>query len=634
MLVDIQNLEFGYKAESLLENVNVQIHENDKIGLVGANGIGKSTLLSLILGELTADNGNIFCKKNLNPRILKQNSGLQSDNTVYDEMLAVFESFKNAILKHEEISKKLASCNHESLEYKKLTDEFGKIENFIHANDAYNYEIKIKTILNGMGFEKNYNQIISTMSGGEKTRLALAKLLLEEPELLILDEPTNHLDFETLNWLENFLTTYKGAILVVSHDRYFLDNLVTKIWEIENSTIYDYSGNYTKYKQTKKEIQHHQLKEYQKQQEQIASMKEYAQKNIVRASTSKSAKSRLAQLEHIDEIEKPRIFTKPPKFRFDYDFESNKNILNIENLNLSIDGKVLLENSNFEILKGEKVALIGANGTGKSTLIKTIVSRQSKSVRFGKNLKIGYYDQENTNLDFENTVLDELWGKHTSASQTEMRSLLGSLLLGAEDISKKIKNLSGGERAKLGFALIMADKPNTLILDEPTNHLDLQTREALEQALREYTGTIFFVSHDRYFLSNIATKIIEISDKTTTTYKCGYKSYDNEKKLQSANAIKEAQQIKIEKKSENSKFHRTAQDRKIEAQTKLRISNIEKEMNALESKEKILLEQMSNPVIYQNYDKYKPINDEQMKIREKIDALFEEWAELSEKISC
>ncbi len=626
MLINLKNTTFGYDAENIFENVNLSINLKDRIGLIGTNGAGKTTLLKLILGELSPNIGEISKKSNLSMACLKQNTGLNSEKSVYDEMNSVFDSVHNALREKEQIAFELSKHQDSSKEFSVCAQKLAEIDSFLYAKDAFNVDVKIKTILNGMGFQNCYSQIVSTMSGGEKTRLALCKLLLEEPELLILDEPTNHLDFQTLQWLETYLSTYKGAILIVSHDRYFLDNMVSKIWELEDKEISSYTGNYSKFRQTKKEIVACRQKEFQKQSEKISAMKEYAEKNIVRATTSKSAKSRLHQLENIEILEKPKTFHKTAKFKFSMDYESNKIVLTVENASLQIENKVLLSDASFQVKRQERVAIIGANGAGKSTLLKEILSRKNRAIRFGKDVKTAYYDQENLNLDFNNTVIDELWGKFRGKTQTEVRSILGGLLLDENDIQKQIKVLSGGERAKLGFALIMADTANTLILDEPTNHLDLETREALEEGLKNFDGTIIFVSHDRYFLNQIATKIVEIENKTIKEFVGNFVQYEKQKKLENEQKLELALEQQIAKPiSKSNSYFRSAKDRSQEIKQKQHLQNLEKRIEELSKKEAELFEELAKPSCYENF---KTTNEMQREIRKEIDTLEEEWMSL------
>ncbi|MGN1234554.1 MAG: ribosomal protection-like ABC-F family protein, partial [Christensenellaceae bacterium] len=516
MLISCDNLSFGYDGTFILERASFTVNENERIGLIGENGAGKTTFLRLLLGELNPDEGELFKKNALRIGYLAQSGGFDSDNSVYGEMLEVFRSDLEAIETLREVETAIAQIKDANgAEYRRLSAKYESLNRMVAARDAYNVEVRIRTVLNGMGFSDRYDQIISTMSGGEKTRLKLCRLLLEAPDLLILDEPTNHLDLKTLFWLEEYLASYKGAILTVSHDRYFLDKLVTKIFELEDKELVEYKGNYSKYKILKAERVLTRQREYEKQQVEIAHMQDYVDRNLVRATTAKSALSRVKKLEAMDRIEKPKAPSAPPKFRFTYAERPYERVLEVERLTLEAGGRTLLSDASLLITRGKKVALMGDNGTGKSTFIREIV-KGNPAIRTARFTRIAYYDQENANLNPENTVLQELWERHSLSSQTEIRKLLARAKLDEEDVDKKVGQLSGGERAKLALAVFEAQEGNFLILDEPTNHLDLMARESLESALREFDGTILFVSHDRYLISAIADSIAEIKDGKLT----------------------------------------------------------------------------------------------------------------------
>ncbi len=624
MLITLENVEFGYNHETTLENINLQVNEGDRIGLIGKNGGGKTTLLRVVLGELEATAGAIYKKSDLSIGYLQQNTGLEKNAGVYEEMMSVFSAVTQKIARHEELSKQMAQVDHSTLEYKKLVHSYDRISAEIYAEDGYNAEVKVKTVLNGMGFIDKYNQNISTMSGGEKTRLALAKLLLENPDILVLDEPTNHLDFATLQWLEDYLSTYKGALIIVSHDRYFLDKITGYIWELQDKEVERFTGNYSKYKVTKEELVKHRLKEYEKQQQQINSMQDYADRNIARATTSKSAKSRLHQLANMEVLKAPRTHEKAPKFSFTFDRESGKEVLSVTDMPLEVAQKQLCNNVTFDVRRQDRVAILGANGTGKSTLIKTLVANKDFRIKYGAGVKIGYYDQESLNIDFNNTVLEELWSRHHQASQTTMRSILGGLLLTAEDINKRISVLSGGERAKLGFAIVMAERSNLLILDEPTNHLDLNAREALEKALAKYEGTLIFVSHDRYFLNALATKTLELAPDKLTTYLGNFDAYTAKKKQQEQQKAKEEQEARLAQPVQK-KAYRTSKDRSAEVAQKQRVQKLENDIATLEAKVQQTEEQMYLPEIASNYLKYNAIKKEYDDMKQQLDALYSEY---------
>ena len=635
MLLSAENLSFGFNGGSLLENLCFSLNEGDRVGLIGANGEGKTTLIRLILGELDPESGTLFRKNGIRIGYLAQTGGYDSYNTVFEEMRDVFTADIRAIESLRETEALFAQAKEGSDEYRALSAKYEYLNKQIAARDSYHYEVKIRTVLNGMGFESVYDQPIHTMSGGEKTRLKLCRLLLEDPELLILDEPTNHLDMKTLFWLEEYLSTYKGAILTVSHDRYFLDRLVTAIYEIENKKLSVFKGNYTKYKVLKAEKVAHILKEYEKQQEERAHMQEYVDRNLVRASTTKMAQSRRLALEKMELIEKPALPPTPPRFVFTYADKPYERVLEVENLRLTAGEKVLLEQATFGLMRGEKCAVVGDNGTGKSTLIKEIVKGKNPAVRLGRFVKIACYDQENANLDLNETVLGELWGRHVTWDQTRVRNILAQAGLVAEDMDKKVRMLSGGERAKLALAVFECENGNFLVLDEPTNHLDLPARESLESALKAFDGTVLFVSHDRYFIRALAGKILELEDGNATAYNCPYEEYQAQKmaaKEMAKTAQKDVQSIPAPLNSANSDkksgYYRTKEDRAADARKKTRIKKIEDEIAALEAEDGELNAALSDPAVTGNFTLLTETCNRLEVIKTKLDELYAEYETL------
>ena len=639
MITTLDNITFSYKDEIVLDKLSLTIGDNDRIGLIGENGSGKTTLINLIVGRLIADSGDIFSRRNLTIGYLEQNSGLESEITVMDEMRTCFSSLLKMESRMREIEQLMAELNEDTTsEYRALANEYNHLKKGFEGLDGYNVDVKIRTILNGMGFLNLYDRIISTFSGGEKTRLAIAKLLLQSPDLLILDEPTNHLDFETLTWLEEYLRTYKGGLLIVSHDRFFLDKTVNLIWEIEDQKIAAFKGNYTKYKELKRHHVEHMLKEFDKQQEEIAKMEDYVARNLTRASTAKSAQSRIKKLDALDRIDKPITIKKNPKFLFTKGYDPTKEIVRITNLTLTAGEKVLFENGNVLVPRGEKVAIVGENGTGKSTLLRSIIrafeeKKDDCEYVFGKNIAMSYYDQENLNLNFDNTVMDELWDKYPRSNVYELRKTLGRMLFEEEDMTKKVSVLSGGERARLGFAIMMLTQSNFLVLDEPTNHIDLETRESLEKSLVEYDGTVLFVSHDRYFLNAIATKVIRISKDGITTYNMGFNDYLN--KISEENAeqvlLEKAEKLKNVKIDNKTQFKNT-KERKEEARLKIELKNLENEISALEKEEVSLNNDMTKPEIASDYELFLPIMERLEALQQEINNKFAEWEILNGKI--
>lgn len=561
---------------------------------------------------------------------LQQNGGYDSDNTVWDEMRSIFTEDIKAVQDLRLIEGKIATADEGSEEYRALAARYEALNKKIAARDSYHYEIRIKTVLNGMGFGACYEQKISTMSGGEKTRLKLCRLLLEDPELLILDEPTNHLDIKTLFWLEEYLASYKGAILTVSHDRYFLDKLVKQIYEIENKKLLVFKGNYTKYKTLKAERNAHLLKEYEKQQVERAHLQEYVDKNLVRASTTKSAQSRRHKLEIMELIEKPVAPPTPPRFFFTYTDKPYEKVLGMDALKLTAGEKVLLNRLDFELTRGEKCAVVGDNGTGKSTLIKEIVRGKNPAIKLGRFVKIACYDQENANLDPNNSVLEELWGRHVLWDQTKVRNILAQVKLDAEDMDKKVRMLSGGERAKLALAVFECENGNFLILDEPTNHLDLPARESLEAALKAFDGTVLFVSHDRYFIQAIAGKILELENGEGHVFNGSYEEYNAYKTLLKESAAtleKQVQRVPAPSPSPTSSY-RGKEERAQETKKRLRIKRIEEEISALETEDAAINEELSLPQVSSNFELLTQKCVRLEEIKTQLDKLYEEYETL------
>ena len=623
MLVCCENLGFGFNGETLLSGVSFTLSEGDKVGLIGGNGEGKTTLIRLILKELEHESGTLQIKNAIRIGYLSQNGGYNSDNTVFDEMREVFIEDIRLIDSLREVEKRIATTAENSATYRELCAKYENLNRQISARDSYQFEVKIRTVLGGMGFENAYNQKISTMSGGEKTRLKLCRLLLEEPELLILDEPTNHLDMKTLFWLEEYLSSFKGALFIVSHDRYFLDKLVTQIYELENKTLSVFRGNYSKYKLLKEEKTARILKEYQKQQEERARMQEYVDRNLVRASTTKMAQSRRKALEKMEIIEKPALPPTPPRFTFQYAEKPYEKVLEIKNLRLVAGEKELLKDLSFTLMRGEKCAIVGDNGTGKSTLIKELVHGKNPSITLGRFVKIACYDQENANLDSENSVLLELWGRHTLWEQTKVRSILAQAGLPAEDMEKKVRMLSGGERAKLALAVFASENGNFLVLDEPTNHLDLQARESLESALQSFDGTILFVSHDRYFIRALAGKILELDNGKGVCFTGSYDEYTAQKQAQSVPAPTIST-----KSAPKDNGYRSKEERALEAQKRTRISKIEKEISLLEDEETQINAELATPEVTGNFALLTQKCNRLDEIHTNLDLLYQEYETL------
>lgn len=629
MLLKMENVSRSFGTRVIFKNADLTVYKGDRIGLIGPNGMGKSTFLNVMCGELEADSGKITPTYGTKIGYLHQHSGLSGNKTVLQELTDVFsdlaETEKRMRLLEEMISVAGALPS--------LSEEYESLNKKFIAADGYSINVKIATVMSGMGFTGRDNDIVSKLSGGEKTRLALAKLLLEAPDILVLDEPTNHLDFSTISWLEDYLLQYNGAILVVSHDRYFLDKLTDKIWELEDTEISVFKGNYSKYKILKAEQLKTRLREYEKQQNTIASMEDYVRRNIVRASTSNMAKSRLHQLEHIERLEKPKVHTPTPHFSFNYTVEPVKDVLSVSKLTLTVgeEKRVLGENLEFSVRRGDRIALIGGNGTGKTTLMRTLLSINPHSVGsidWGRNVKTNYFEQENDAFIPTNSVLDELWRHFPQATPLEMRKLLGAMLFSGDDVYKSVSVLSGGERARLKFAIMAAGDANFLLFDEPTNHLDLPAREALEAALKEYTGTIIFVSHDRYFINTVADRILELEDGKLTEYNGNFDEYQNQKKA-TQSVIAEKPAAATEKNRSNA-YHRTKAERSEEAKRKRRIGELERLIAEAEERIAALTEELQTIEVASDYQLSMQKCEELEDANASHDRYMEEWLELSE----
>lgn len=640
MLISVGGLNKYFGENHILKDINLTIEEKGRYGLIGVNGAGKTTLLNVICGELRYEEGEIFKASGLSFGYLKQTGGLESGSTIGAEMRKPFSDVENAERKMRQLEEKMSESFEDETEHRRVMAEYNRLQAFMDSRDGYNVDVKIGTVLTGMGFsDKPRDTVISTLSGGEKTRLMIAKLLLEEPDLLILDEPTNHLDFKTLAWLEEYLLSYKGAILVISHDRYFLDRTVNEIFELERGRLYTYKGNYSKYLILKEERITRQEKEYKKQQEQIAEMETYIEKNIARASTSKSAKSRIKALENMELVEKPLGDLKQMKLRFETDKEPYKDVLKTEALTVAVgegeNRKVLTRNLSLDIKRGEKIAIIGENGIGKSSFLKTILSiipPESGSVVWGKNTTVSYYEQENLNLNYEKTAISELWDRFPHINESEIRRMLGNVLLSQEEVYKPVKVISGGERAKLAFCIIMLERANVLILDEPTNHLDLASKEILEKAMTDYEGTLIFVSHDRYLLNKVPHKIIEIKENEALTYDGGFDNY-MEKMSEAASREAEEKRVKrveaAEKKDNNQGF-KTKEMRRQEAMRKNRIRELEKLIEESEAESLEIEAEMTDEKVFSDYALMNEKCARLEELKKALEEYYEEWETLSE----
>ena len=629
MLITFNSVNFSYIGDPILSDINFTLNEGERVGLIGENGAGKTTLLKLITGDLAPESGAVQKKNGISVGFLAQTGGFESEGTVYSEMLGAVKPQLDALSRLAELSQRLSAAEYGSAEYREISSRYESLEKYIAAHDCYNAEVRVKTVLGGMGFAGLYEQKVSTMSGGEKTRLKLARLLLEEPDLLILDEPTNHLDIKTLFWLEDYLASFRGAVLIVSHDRYFLDRVTSRILEIENKKLCSYPGNYTKYKVLKAERIALELKEYERQQEERARLQDYVDRNIVRATTAKSAQSRVKQLERMEILEKPYTPPAPPRFKFVFPVNTAETVLEVKNLDLEAGGKRLFSGGNMVITRGKKLAVVGENGTGKSTFLKLIARGGNERCVLGRFVRTAYYDQENLNLNPENTVLSEMWERHVTSSQTDIRSELARCGLSAEDMYKKVGELSGGERAKLALCVTEAEEGNVLLLDEPTNHLDLPARESLEAALKSFEGTVIFVSHDRYFISALSDCVAEIEDGKLNFVNGGYESFREAKSQQAKKLEEEREKIAQAEYSERRKeSYRSKKDRAAEAAVKGRIKAIEAALSSNEAEEADIQAQLADPAVTADYREVERLCARLDSLKEEQEKLYSEYAEL------
>ncbi|MGE7718509.1 ATP-binding cassette, subfamily F, member 3 [Priestia megaterium] len=637
IILQLNGITKYYGAEPILSNIKLEVQSKDRIALVGRNGAGKSTLLKIIAEQLSYDSGEIIKPKGVSIDYMGQDTVLESTLSIWEEMMTVFAPLKKMEKELRTLETKMGDPDifNDSVQYEKLTKEYDQLQVTFKDLGGYQYEADTRSILHGFRFSNfDYSTPISSLSGGQKTRLALAKLLLTKPDLLILDEPTNHLDIETLAWLEQFLQGYEGAILIVSHDRYFLDKVVNQVYEVTQKTTVKYTGNYSKYLVQKAERYEKELRQYEKQQDEVAKLNDFIQRNIARASTTKRAQSRRKQLDRMELINRPNEGEKSASFSFEIERQSGNEVLNLENVSIGYDEhKYVVQEANLRIKKGESLALVGPNGVGKSTLLKGIVDKLSfktGTISFGSNVMVGYYDQEQANLTSNKTVLNELWDDYPSKPEKEIRTALGNFLFSGDDVLKIVSTLSGGEKARLALAKLMLQKANFLILDEPTNHLDLDSKQVLENALIDYPGTLLFVSHDRYFINRIANKIAELSPEGVEEFLGDY-DYYVEKKAE-IEEIKELENIKANEertvKVDKQSYKQDKEQKKLMRQRTRRIEEIETEVNKLEAAQAENEELLCDPEIYQNHEEVSRLNGENEKISSKLSTLMEEWEEL------
>ncbi|HFJ9442498.1 MULTISPECIES: ABC-F family ATP-binding cassette domain-containing protein [unclassified Bacillus (in: firmicutes)] len=641
ILLQVNALSKLYGAETILANIKLEVQTKDRIALVGRNGAGKSTLLKIIAGELSHDGGEIIKPKDVSIGYLAQNTGLETSLTIWDEMLTVFTHLQQMETKLRRLEQEMGKEENFSNEtiYERLLADYDQLQLDYKDQGGYQYEADIRSILSGLGFPVETHQTtISTLSGGQKTRLALGKLLLTKPDLLILDEPTNHLDIETLTWLEQYLQGYPGAILIVSHDRYFLDKLVTQVYEISNKESRRFVGNYSKYLDLKSALYEQEMKRYEKQQDEIAKLEDFVQKNIARASTTKRAQSRRKQLDRMELLTRPLGDSKSASFHFDIEKQSGNDVLQVKDATIGYDEDPIIEHVTMRLTRGDSVALVGPNGIGKSTLLKSIVNKLPLlhgDVSFGSNVSVGYYDQEQANLTSSKRVLNELWDEYPLQPEKEIRTILGNFLFTGDDVLKPVSSLSGGQKARLALAKLMMQKSNLLILDEPTNHLDLNSKEILENALIDYPGTLLFVSHDRYFINRVTTTVVELSTEGAQEYLGDYDYYVEKKNEMIERAEFEQQeqqenQAPVQKTVAQEKLNylEEKERKKLERQRTRKIEELEQNIVQFEEEIATLEDQLCLPEIYADYEKASEITTKKQTLQEQLDACMAEWEEL------
>ncbi|QCJ40699.1 ABC-F family ATP-binding cassette domain-containing protein [Bacillus sp. S3] len=638
ILLQVNQLQKYYGADLILSNIKLELQTRDRVALVGRNGAGKSTLLKIIAGHLSHDGGEIIKPKEVTIGYLAQNTGLESKLSIWEEMLTVFEPLRAMEKSLRRLEEQMAdpAIFEDPVKYERILKEYDLLQVKFKEQGGYQYEADIRSVLHGLNFHDS-TLMISSLSGGQKTRLALGKLLLTRPDILILDEPTNHLDIDTLSWLEQYLQSYDGAILIVSHDRYFLDKVVTQVYEVSRKQIGRFPGNYSAYLEQKAANYERDMKLFEKQQQEVANLQDFIQRNLARASTTKRAQSRRKKLEKMELMDRPLGDEKSATFSFEIEKQSGNDVLTVDSLAVGYEGEMVSEDITFRAYKGESIALVGPNGIGKSTLLKTIIKKLpalAGSVYYGTNLSIGYYDQQQAELTSNKRVLNELWDDYPLKSEKEIRTVLGNFLFSGDDVLKIVSTLSGGEKARLALAKLMLEKANVLILDEPTNHLDLDSKEVLENALMDYPGTILFVSHDRYFINRIATKVLELSRHGSTEYLGDY-DYYLEKKLEqeelAALSLAASTKAIAEKDAfEKNSYQQDKETKKLERQRKRKLEEIELRIEELEEQIQQYEQQLCEPEIFQDHEKVIEINMKNEHAKAELEQLMEEWAELAE----
>ncbi|MGW7977315.1 ABC transporter ATP-binding protein [Staphylococcus xylosus] len=640
ILLQLNDLTKSFDGEDIFNNVDFEVKTGERIGIVGRNGAGKSTLMKIIAGVEDYDSGHISKSKNLKLGYLTQQMTLNTDQTVFEEMSKPFEAMKNLEQEMKLETDWLAqhANEYDTETYKSHIDRYEALSNQFEQQDGYQYESKIKTVLHGLNFsEADFDRPINDFSGGQKTRLSLAQMLLSEPDLLLLDEPTNHLDMETTQWLESYLNYFKGAIVIISHDRYFLDKIVTQIYDVALGDVQHYVGNYAQFIDQRDKYYEKRMQEYENQQAEIKRLETFVDKNIARASTTGMAKSRRKMLEKIEHINKPMIDAKSANIQFEFDRNTGNDVFHIKNLEIGYESPIT-KGITFEVTKGDHIAIIGPNGIGKSTLIKTIANIQNAlngTITTGANLKIGYYDQKQAEFKSNKTILDYLWDQYPTMNEKDIRAVLGRFLFVQEDVKKIINDLSGGEKARLQLALLMLERNNVLILDEPTNHLDIDSKEMLEQALANFKGTILFVSHDRYFINELANKVYDLDPDGGTMYLGNYQYYIEKTEEKAALKAKEELEnptVDDTVIKQNDSYIDQKQQKREQRQIERQIETCELNIETYEEEINDINHQLTLPDVYSDPEKANSLAISKSEIEQKLEQVMAEWAELQEKL--
>ena len=641
ILLQANNVMRRFGADVLFHDINLQIQEHGRTALVGRNGAGKTTLLKMIAGITSPDEGTISKSKDLTIGYLAQDQGLDSQNSIWAELDLVFAPLHKMEKQIHQLENQLASLDPATKEFQLTTEKYSQLQSAFKKQGGFEYESRMRGILKGFGFEEaDYQTAINSLSGGQKTKLALAKILLQSPDLLILDEPTNHLDMNVLAWLEDYLKSYQGALLVVSHDRYFLDRVVSDIYDLDNHTLRHYTGNYTQFMQHKQEWLTAEWKHYEQQQKKIAKLEDFVNRNIVRASTTKRAQARRKQLEKMDRMDRPETDDRSIHFHFHSDKDSGNEVLDVDRAVVGYNDQKLAGPLSFSVRKPQRVGIIGPNGIGKSTLLKSILDRIpliSGSIKLGVNLQIGYYDQEQQQLHPEKSVLNEVWDDHPNVPEKDIRSLLGSFLFVGDDVYKLVHDLSGGEKARLELTKLSFKPINFLILDEPTNHLDIDSREVLENAINEFSGTVLFISHDRYFINQVAPDVLDMSATGIKHYEGDYDDYlEAVNKELASTAGQDEQQVsstaKSKKSSAQQSYQQSKETQRARRKLQRQVDKLEDQMASLEEQSQAIQEQMSQPEVATDIGQLADLQKQLNKLNEQSEEVELEWTNAAEEL--